>query len=188
MKPLSMALVAVLTLVTTVAQADEARIAASRATVAEFFGALKGELTQAMESGGAAAAITVCNTRAPAIAQEVSNKKGWTVGRTSLKVRNPANAPDAWEKKVLEQFEARLAAGEKLDAMEYTEVTSREGKKVFRYMKAIPTAEKPCLVCHGATLAPPVAEALKGLYPEDKATGYQAGQLRGAFTITQPME
>jgi hypothetical protein len=32
-----------------------------------------------------------------------------------------------------------------------------------------------------------VAAKLKTLYPDDKATGYQTGDVRGAFTISQPM-
>jgi hypothetical protein len=56
-----------------------------------------------------------------------------------------------------------------------------------RYMKAIPTAAKPCLACHGAKISPEVAAKLDDIYPEDKARGYGAGDIRGAFTIRQPM-
>jgi hypothetical protein len=71
--------------------------------------------------------------------------------------------------------------------LEHHEVVEQDGKKVFRWMKAIPTA-KVCLNCHGGdTVAAPVEAKLKELYPTDQARGYSVGDIRGAFTITQPM-
>ncbi|GAB6042307.1 Tll0287-like domain-containing protein [Endothiovibrio diazotrophicus] len=171
------------------AMADEMaeRTAASKAAVQQFFGELKGELMKAMKEGGPVNAIGVCSAKAPGIAHQISVEKGWKVGRTSLKLRNPANAPDAWERSVLEKFEARKAAGEDPKTMAYAEVVEQDGQKVFRFMKAIPTAEKPCLACHGENLKPAVAAKLDELYPQDQARGYHAGDIRGAFTISQPM-
>ena len=42
-----------------------------------------------------------------------------------------------------------------------------------------------CLQCHGQSIAPDVREKLSGLYPEDKATGYREGDIRGAFVVTR---
>lgn len=159
----------------------------SRAAVKAFMGSLKGQLKIAMKEGGPIKAINVCNIEAPTIAVAQSQKHGWYIGRTSLKPRNPDNAPDAWEKTVLENFETRKAAGEKPSQMEHYEIVTQEGKELFRYMKAIPTAEKPCLACHGGNIQPKVAMTLDKLYPQDQARGYKAGDIRGAFTITQPM-
>lgn len=158
----------------------------SRAAVKTFFGQLKGELVAALKSGGPVNAISACNAKAPAIAAHLSEKKGWSIGRTSLKLRNLANAPDAWEKKVLEDFEARKAKGESPKGMEFAEVVEQGGEKVFRYMSAIPTAEKPCLACHGEKIDAKVTAALDSLYPGDQARGYKAGDIRGAFTISFP--
>ncbi|GAB4346031.1 MAG: DUF3365 domain-containing protein [Gammaproteobacteria bacterium] len=165
----------------------ESRSQASRAVVKSFFGSLKGELVGAMKAGGPAHAIQVCNKKAPGIAQRISDEKGWRVARTSLKLRNPANAPDAWERRVLMQFDERKRAGEDPAKMEYAEIVDRNGEKVFRYMKAIPTAEV-CTKCHGEKVAPGVEEKLAELYPTDKARGYHVGDIRGAFTITQPLD
>jgi hypothetical protein len=164
------------------------RAAESRAAVKEFFGALKGQLVSAIEAGGPVYAIEVCKQVAAVIAADISEKKGWRVARTSLKPRNPNNAPDAWEKAVLMKFEARKAAGENPKQMEFYQVVGDGDEKAFRYMKAIPTAEKPCLACHGAELKPEVLKALAKLYPQDQARGYKTGDIRGAFTITQPMK
>jgi hypothetical protein len=55
-------------------------------------------------------------------------------------------------------------------------------------MKAIAIpANAPCLICHGEKIDPAVDARLKTLYPQDQATGHKQGDVRGAFTITQPM-
>ena len=162
---------------------EEAMAGESRMAVKEFFGSLKGELVGAMKAGGPVNAIKTCNLKAPEIAHMISNKKGWDVARTSLKLRNPNNAPDAWEKRVLEYFDKRAAAGDDTAKLEFYQVVDGN----FRYMKAIPTAQKPCLACHGGKVDAKVDAALQDLYPDDKARGYKAGDIRGAFTITRKM-
>jgi len=167
------------------------RAAESKEVVQSFFKELKGELGKAMKAGGPLNAIEVCNKVAPGIAQTKSEETGWEVGRTSLKTRNPNNAPDAWETKVLQQFEQRAADGENPAKMAHFEVVEQDGKKVFRFMKAIgmpPLSKMPCLKCHGENIDPKVVAKLDELYPEDQARGYKPGMIRGAFTITQPME
>lgn len=163
--------------------ADE-DIEKARETTAAFASALKTELVTAMQAGGPLTAIGVCNTRAPVIAAEVSGAKGMSVSRVSVKNRNPENAPNAWQAAVLETFEARKLAGENPSSLTWSETVDLENGKEFRFMKAIPTAAI-CLQCHGQAIAPPVAEELASLYPEDKATGYREGDIRGAFVVTQ---
>ena len=163
-----------------------AEVAASRATAQEFMQTLKQELQAAMQEGGPVNAVSVCNLTAPAIASTYSVRNGWDVGRTSLKLRNPANAPDAWEQAVLVSFEERKRAGEDPANMEYYEVVSEDGSDTLRYMKAIPTAPL-CLACHGEQLDSIVKTRIETLYPEDQALGYKAGDIRGAFTISQPL-
>lgn len=162
------------------------RTQASREVIQTFGKSLKGELQAAMKSGGPTEAIAVCKVKAPQIASELSESKGWRIARTSLRTRNSGNAPDAWERKVLEDFEARKAAGEDPKTIDYREVVDVDGRPAFRYMKAIPT-QGICLTCHGAQIAPPIEAQLNTLYPEDAARGYAQGDIRGAFTIIQPM-
>ncbi|MGF1615770.1 MAG: DUF3365 domain-containing protein [Gammaproteobacteria bacterium] len=165
----------------------EDRLAGSRAATGEFAMALKSALSSAMASGGPTYAVDVCQEQAPEIAAQVSQAKGWDVGRTSLRLRNSNNAPDAWERGVLEEFERRVAGGEDPQQMEQYAVVSANGQDEFRYMKAIPT-QPVCLTCHGEALAPSVAARLKEAYPQDQATGFSVGDLRGAFTIRQPLQ
>ena len=82
------------------------RADASRAASETLLKALKSEVEKAVQTGGPMHAISVCNEKAPQITRQVSLDAGWDVGRTSLKVRNAKNTPDAWERKVLEDFES----------------------------------------------------------------------------------
>lgn len=164
----------------------EARVAASNTAIQSFGSALQTELLQAMQRGGPLEAIDVCHQRAPSIAAEIARETGWSVGRTSLKHRNPANAPDQWERTVLEGFDAALAEGRPPAQLQHHEVVEGPDGKEFRFMRAIPTAGL-CLTCHGTDLSGEVTHALERLYPDDQATGYTEGQIRGAFTIIQRM-
>jgi hypothetical protein len=171
------------------AETDQYTAEAKKITAA-FFEELKGELGKGMKAGGPVAAIGVCNNLAPAIAMKYSQDSGWDVGRTSLKLRNPDNAPDAWETKVLQQFEDLRARGEAPDALVYTETVEQDGDRYFRFMKGIvmpPLEKMPCLMCHGENIDPKTAAMLNELYPEDKAVGYKAGQVRGAFTLRKKL-
>lgn len=175
-------------LVPAVVQADEMAQNKKQAVAAikEFGGQLKGELQKAMKAGGPLNAISVCSEKAPAIASEVSKKHKLRIARTSLKTRNPGNRPDEWELKVLNQFEQRKAKGENPGKIAYAEIVNTNGKKVYRFMKAIPTGQL-CLNCHGTKVKPEVMSKLKSLYPDDQATGFKAGDIRGAFTVSKEL-
>lgn len=167
----------------TMAEVDiEAKLATYRTTIKAFAGELKSELMAAMKAGGPIAALEVCNTKAMDITQKASDKAGFTISRTSLKPRR--TAPDAWEKQVLDTFEARKAKGDDPATLQYYEVVKLGKQRALRYMKAIPT-DAACLTCHGADIAPEIQTKLDELYPGDQATGFKEGDLRGAFSITE---
>lgn len=163
---------------------DTAGLRAQGLTVIQtFFAALKDELRAGLKKGGPVAAIEVCRVRAPAIAKRVGKQNGWQVGRTSDRPRNPANAPDPWEAKVLARFAAQVRDGANPGKLVFSEVLKgTKGKRVFRLMKGIPMGGM-CLTCHGPSPSKAVRAQLKRLYPRDQATGYRPGQLRGAFTL-----
>lgn len=145
--------------------------------------ALGGELKQALQAaikqGGLTEGITVCKDLAPELAAKYS-VDGWQVGRTSLKVRNPENAPDAWETDALKAMEKALDSGMPPAQLVYAQTGSAYAE--WRYMQPIVT-QAVCLNCHGVSLTPAVKQALQAQYPQDQATGFDAGQLRGAFTV-----
>jgi len=173
----------------TPAVANEAQLAEeARALPGKMVPRLLEVLTEEIGKGGHAEAISVCREKAPQMARALSEQTGWAVRRVSLKNRNPKAVPDAWERAVLEEFDRRMAAGENPAQIEKAEVVTMDGKKVYRYMKALPTNEL-CLSCHGTPdkIAPEVQARLKALYPDDKAIGYELKQIRGAITARKPM-
>lgn len=139
-------------------------------------------LTGQLKEGGPVEAIRVCSEMAPAIGAEQS-VDGLTIRRVSLKVRNPQDRPDDYERAVLLAWQSLATDGE-LPA-ESAEVVDLHGRRTLRYMKPI-VVMKPCLACHGdpAAMGPELKAALGERYPGDEATGYADGDLRGAFTVT----
>lgn len=171
------------------AEADKAALAAEGKSVMMSFGkALKGELQAAMKAEGPVKAIQVCYLKAPKIAKKVSETSGWTVRRSSHKLRNRNNQPDAFTRTAMEEFLARQAKGEKAAKMAKVAIVEEGGQKLFRLVKAIPT-EKLCLTCHGgADVKPEVEKALKRQYPTDAARGFKEGEMRGVFTLSKVLK
>ena len=133
--------------------------------------------------------VDTCREKLPGLVKETREKTGWNIRRVSLKLRNPERGtPDEWETKVLNDFEKRAAAGEKRDQIEVGEIVTTPEGRVFRYMKALPIQET-CLTCHGdaAKLTPELKAKLATLYPNDQATGYELGQIRGALTVQRKL-
>ena len=156
-----------------------AAIQKSAAAADLLFQRLSGELATALANGGPAAAVVICKDRAPAIAAEIQGATGVDIERTALRVRSPANAPDAWEMATMRSFIARHDAGEEWAAMSATRIESRQ----LNWMRPIPLGGM-CATCHGdpATFTHDTRLALREAYPDDQATGFKPGDLRGAFT------
>jgi hypothetical protein len=169
---------------------DNARhLEESRALAKTLQGQLAPLLMKEIKERGPDGAIGVCTTIAPGVASELSRKNGVKVSRVSLRTRNPVlGTPDAWEQRVLAEFDRRAAAGEKPDAIEFGEIVSEPAGRSWRYMKALPVVQL-CTNCHGSadTLAPAVKARLQADYPHDRATGYGVGQIRGAVTVKRPL-
>lgn len=160
---------------------EQAR-AAGRALGTELMGALLGELKE----GGPVRAVRVCSEVAQKTAAAHSTDTT-TVRRVSLKVRNPTDRPDDWERAQLQRLEELHRQGELPG--EVAEARQEDGQRVLRWLKPIVVAEM-CLQCHGApeSFQPEVRELLAERYPEDEAVGYQAGDLRGAISVRMELE
>lgn len=164
--------------------AEETRKAAN-----ELVAQIRGALTKELEYSGPMRAIVVCKYTVPELSSALSRKTGWRVTRVSLRPRNPAlGSPDAWEQRVLLDFEKRAERGEKADAMDYGEVVSEPAGRFYRYMKALPMSPV-CMSCHGpeAGMTSAVKSLLETEYPHDQATGFAVGQVRGAVTVKRPL-
>lgn len=159
------------------APADEAAwIARGAATVAPFKARLQAALLAAMPAG-AEPAIDTCRVEAPAIAAALSaggRGAGVAVGRSSHRLRNPANAPRDWVAPLLAGFVAQPGSA--------TPRAVNLPSGGIGYVEPIVT-QPLCLACHGEALAPAVRARLADLYPDDRATGFRTGDLRGLFWV-----
>ena len=147
-----------------------------------FSSELKNNLQKAIKAGGLSNGIEVCAVKAPEIAAK-NSQGNWQVKRTSLKVRNPLNAPTPVEQKVLQAFESGKAGGKAISDLSYYRVEDQGKRRVHHLMKAIPT-QALCLACHGGSLSQELQAVLHERYPEDQATGFKEGDIRGAFSLT----
>jgi hypothetical protein len=138
-----------------------------------MFTSLKGRLMEVVGTEGPAAAIAVCSEEAPQIAERIAQEHRLAIGRTSFRLRNTDNSPPEWAKQL---------------------VADRVGEPTYlvrddKIAALLPIQlQTPCLMCHGPedTLPPDVEAALAEHYPDDQATGFQEGDLRGWFWVEVP--
>jgi hypothetical protein len=172
--------------ITTLALAEEdAMLSEARKVATMLPPRLIVSLKEEISKTGPEGAIPVCKDMAPRMAGEISRETGWKIKRVSLKARNDARAiPDAWEKAALEDFDKRAAAGESPAKLEKGEKVGNE----YRFVKALPV-QPLCLSCHGTAeqISPAVKEVLGKTYPNDRATGYSEGQIRGVISVRKAL-
>jgi len=140
-----------------------------------FASEMMGELMAALDSEDPTAGITVCGANAPAIAAHIAEDYGVKIGRTSRRLRNPANTPPLWAEEIVAKKvgEPTYFAGP----------TGEFGALLPIRLKA------ECLMCHGAheEIDEAIQAALAEHYPADAATGFTEGDLRGWFWIEAPV-
>lgn len=142
---------------------------------------LSSTLMTKIQEGGIPEAVSFCNESALPITENMSAYHGAEIKRTSLKFRNPENAPTEEEKSVLNGFMETLARGDSLRPVVQLE---KDGQAHY-YAPIL--VEKKCLMCHGQLnreLSAAVDSIIRSRYPEDLATGYSEGDLRGMWSVT----
>jgi hypothetical protein len=162
---------------------SEAVTERARPVAAALMTTLSGRLQAAMKERGPAGALEFCNVEALPLTRQVAEEQGMEVARTSLRLRNPANAADAVDAEALAWFEDRIAEGDPPPALHVRKV----GEAGYRYYQPLVTAAG-CLQCHGPreSLSPEVLRALDERYPEDEAVGYAEGDWRGLLRVSLP--
>ena len=168
--------------------AREAAEAKAKRATQKLVGTLMGEVQQHIKDYGLAGTVTHCSSRAQELSALVGAEEGVEIRRVTEKTRNPVDAPDAYERRVLAHFAEMLAKGELDASTVHVEVVKKDGKEVLRFLKPV-TMMKNCLNCHGSPEQIPedVREALRAQYPNDLATGYANGDLRGAISVLVPL-
>lgn len=140
---------------------------------------LSARLMEELGRGGPEAAVKVCRDEAQQLTERVVAEQGIELGRTSHRLRNPANAPRPWVAKLLPAY-----AGRKADEVEPTVVDLGDRVGV---VKPLPL-QQLCLTCHGdrSAMAPEVRAMIERAYPEDEATGFALGEVRGLVWAEVP--
>ena len=104
------------------AASEKQMVKESKLTVRRFTSVLKHTLKKEMNKGNVANAIAACHSGMEKINQQLIAQSGWKITRTSLKNRSPKNAPDAWERQVLQNFEKQKKRGAIIKQLEYSEI------------------------------------------------------------------
>ena len=110
-------------------------------------------------------------------AKEIAAERGWVFQQLSDKYRNPAHELDPRSRPVYEKFSS---SPQLRDTWVHTE---REGTEGWRYYRRI-TVQSSCMGCHGAREERP--EFVKESYPQDRAYGFEPGDLRGVYSVFVP--
>jgi hypothetical protein len=154
----------------------------ARQISSELADKVRGLLLKEIEIGGLAGAVRVCSEMAQNITREFNARSGHTVRRVSLRYRNPWNIPDEYERRKLEELD--LLNKKKEMKNEYVEVIDEGEQKVLRYMRPL-VALPICINCHGLkeNISADVKTILSEKYPDDRATGFLVGDLRGAISV-----
>lgn len=141
-----------------------------------MFAKLSGRLMSVIKSDGPAKAIDVCKSEAPAFGEQIAQQFGVEIGRTSFKLRNSTNAGPEWA--------APFVAAK---AEEPTFVGLPD--ETLGALLPIRLKQK-CTTCHGDrdSLRDDVRAALDLHYPNDQATGFKEGDLRGWFWVEVPTD
>ncbi len=141
---------------------------------------MRNKLVESLKKNGPSGAIDICAKDAPIISSRIEHEYGVVIKRTSLKVRNPQNAPDSLEKELLESLSALLNSGKTLPSGVVAFPNNQQ-----RFYKTV-QMEMACLQCHGdpKIINERVRKEITAVYPDDMAIGYKEGELRGIISIT----
>lgn len=139
-------------------------------------GTLMGRVKEAISNKGPTGAIGVCDLEASGLTQKVAEKHDVKIGRTSFRLRNPENNPPDWAKQfnlVKKRIEEQV-------------ILHNDSGRVAVFSPI--RLGKKCATCHGPKdqLSDDVKDALAERYPEDEATGFKPGDLRGWFWAEVP--
>ena len=163
---------------------DSVYEAQARAITQAAFAALSAVLRREVSAHGPTGAVAACHHVALPLTDSLAKAHGVELRRTSLRIRNPCNAPDSLERRAL-----LALAAQPLDDREQPRAWLHRSSQAVDVLLPIRLAMPACLSCHGqpaTDIAPATLARIDSLYPEDAARGYALGEVRGAWHVRFP--
>ena len=145
-----------------------------------LFGVLLKAVSNSLKNDGVVATIDYCKLNAYPLTDSLAKVHKAHIRRTSHKVRNLKNTPDSLEQVVLQTY---LKQHKKLE--ETPEILVQQADKVHYFAPIFVAA--PCLKCHGkinTDISKVAYTAIGNAYPQDRAINFEAGAIRGIWSIS----
>lgn len=150
----------------------------------DAFQTLSSNLMGAMQEGGFEYALQFCKVEALPLTDSLSTHYNVQVRRATHRPRNASNSADSLEMETIRNYIAQLNTQEEL-----TPVLYRSDDQII-YHAPIVINNGLCLNCHGdpgSDIQQERLEMIGELYPDDKATGFDMGELRGIWSVEFPV-
>lgn len=154
--------------------------------IERFGGSFMVEVERMLATIGAEAAVSELHLKNfPLPTPRAGTPRATAIKLTSLRVRNPLNAPDAADLAALERTKDLLQSGLRPPRVLVQTVDRPGAPTEWRVYRPIAVAPS-CLQCHGPvdSLPPGVRTSLERLYPGDRATDYFAYDWRGLLRVS----
>ena len=133
-----------------------------------------------IQKKGVLEALEFCNIKAYPLTDSMAVVHNANIKRVTDQPRNPNNKANSEELGYINTFKQVIANNEEPSPM----VVERDSKVNVYYPI---TTNTMCLQCHGKpneTIEASTLSRINTLYPNDKAIGYNANEVRGIWTIT----
>lgn len=158
-----------------------------KAIALETFSLLSSNLQTAIQQGGVSNALPFCSIAALPLTSGMAAKHGVTIRRVTHKPRSPSGQANAVELGVLQQFREVLAG---TPTNPPSPIVTNLAANTATFFAPIVLNNELCLKCHGEPgkdISPENVAVIQRLYPQDAATGFRLGELRGAWRIDFPL-
>lgn len=181
-KVLLMKMVIIFLFVTSLAHAQQDNFKTeARSLASDLKLSLMKNLSEKIAQDGVVAAVPFCHENVKRMAKAAAQGRAtkYEFGRTSHKIRNKNNTPQAWAIKYLDRF----AGTKKGDISEKSIIHKLKNSKRI-YLEPL-YVEAKCLLCHGEGVSKNVQSKIHDLYPNDKAIGFKLGEFRGFIWVKE---
>jgi hypothetical protein len=142
--------------------------------------ALGTELKAALQRGGVAEAVNYCNLKAIPLTDSLARFYNVIIKRATQKARNPLNMANQNEGEIAGVWETKQENNGEISPVLF------EGENAVEFYSPI-VLQSMCTNCHGIvgeSLSLENNQLIKDKYPNDLATGYAEGDLRGMWHVT----